>query len=85
MSSLRLALIGGGGIARAHVAAARASGGRVQISAVVDPAEAARKGVADATGAAAFESIERLLDSDAAKSIDGTVVCTPPSARIPIV
>jgi len=85
MSSFNIALIGGGGISRAHIGAAKASEGRIGIAAVVDPAESARKGVADATGAATFASVEELFASDVAKRVNGLVVCTPPSARIPII
>jgi predicted dehydrogenase len=85
MAELQLALVGGGGISRAHIAAARASDGQIRFAAVVDPAESARKGVADTTGAAPFATIEQLLASDVAKKIQGVVVCTPPSARVPIV
>lgn len=85
MTELHLALVGGGGISRAHIAAARASEGRIQFAAVVDPAESARKGAADATGAIAFTSVEQLLGSDLVRTIRGFVVCTPPSARVPIV
>jgi predicted dehydrogenase len=85
MGVFNIALIGGGGISRAHIAAAKASDGRIGVAAVVDPSESARKGVADVTGAAAFESVGQLLSSDVAKRLNGLVVCTPPSARIPIV
>lgn len=81
-----LAIVGGGGISRAHVHAAKASNGALVISAVVDPAETARKAVADATGARPFPNIEDLLAAEGDKrTLDGVVVCTPPSVRQPIV
>jgi predicted dehydrogenase len=81
-----LAIVGGGGISRAHVHAAKSSSGTIVISAVVDPAETARKAVADATGARPFPNIDELLAAESdEKVLDGIVVCTPPSVRIPIV
>lgn len=81
-----LAIVGGGGISRAHVHAAKASNGTLVISAVVDPAETARKAVSDATGARAFPNIEELLSAERDdRVLDGVVVCTPPSVRIPII
>ncbi len=81
-----LAIVGGGGISRAHVNAARASNESIVIKAVVDPAETARKAVCDATGCRGFPNIEELLaDGGDDHSIDGLVICTPPSVRLPIV
>jgi predicted dehydrogenase len=84
MSEFKVGLIGGGGISRAHLAAARNSGGRVEVVASADPSEAARKHLADATGGApVFASADELFARDV--ELDGVVVCTPPSARVPIV
>ena len=81
-----VAIVGGGGISRAHVHAAKNSNGAIVISAVVDPAETARKAVADATGARAFPNIQELLAAESDNRVlNGIVVCTPPSVRIPIV
>ncbi|MGB7161092.1 MAG: Gfo/Idh/MocA family oxidoreductase, partial [Tepidisphaeraceae bacterium] len=85
MSEFAVALIGGGNIARAHVAAAKESGGRIRIAAVVDPSDVARQGIIRATGAAGFASIEQLLASPKVNAVRGAVVCTPPNARLPIV
>lgn len=81
-----LAIVGGGGISRAHASAAKASNEAIQITAVVDPAETARKTVCDALGCRGFPNIEELL-SEAGDDhrIDGVVICTPPSVRVPIV
>lgn len=81
-----LGIVGGGGISRAHIQAARSSNESITISAVVDPAETARKAVCDATGCRAFPSIEELLSAERDdRRLDGVVVCTPPSVRIPII
>src|SRR5687768_5857516 len=73
MGVFSIALIGGGGISRAHIAAAQASEGRIGVAAVVDPSESARKGVADVTGAAAFAAVEQLLGSDEIGRASGRV------------
>jgi predicted dehydrogenase len=83
MSAFKLGLIGGGIISRAHIAAAKASTGRVQIVASVDPAEGARQTLAQNTGAPVFASVEELFNRDI--RLDGIVLCTPPSVRMPIV
>lgn len=86
MSTLNLALIGTGGIARAHVAAAKASNGRVKVAAAVDVSEVARKAIAESTGARAFASAEEFFaDQGKSKSVDAVMICTPPSVRLPIV
>jgi predicted dehydrogenase len=86
MDSLNLALIGAGGISRAHVAAAKASNGRVRIAAVVDMSEVARKAVAESTGARSYASADEFFAEQAkGKSVDAVMICTPPSVRLPIV
>jgi len=81
-----LAIVGGGGISRAHVNAARSSNETIVISAVVDPAETARKAICDATGCRGFPNVEEMLaDEGNDRTIDGLVVCTPPSVRLPII
>jgi predicted dehydrogenase len=84
--TFRIALIGAGGIAGAHVGAAKNSGGRVSIAAVVDPSEQARQSRATETGASAFATMKDFLAAQKKERlVDGVVVCTPPSARIDIV
>jgi predicted dehydrogenase len=78
-------IIGAGGISNAHIAAAKASGGRVSVAAVADPIAANRARVATETGATAFEHADDLIMAAGELGLDGVVVCTPPSARIPIV
>ncbi len=84
MSEFRIALIGGGGISRAHLAAANASGGQIRVVAVADPSDAARAAIIDATGIAGYVSVDALL-AEQSDVIDALIVCTPPSARIDII
>lgn len=84
--TFKIGIIGAGGISGAHVGAAKASGGRVQIVGVVDPVEANRNKVAGETGAHAFDSMDSFLDAvEAGLEVDGVVVCTPPNVRVKIV
>lgn len=81
----KVALIGAGGIANAHAGAAKASNGRVQVVAVVDPVEAARNKMATDLGAKAFASPDELFAAAKGLELNGVVVCTPPSVRVPII
>lgn len=85
MRELPVALIGGGNIAKTHVAAAKESGGRVRVVAVVEPSEIASETIARDTGAVPFASTQALLASSLASGLRGAIVATPPNARIPIV
>jgi len=85
-SVLNVAVVGAGGIAGAHVGAAKASGGRVRIVAVVDPLESSReKTASDAGGAKVFSSVEGLLESAKELNLHAAIVCTPPAVRLNIV
>jgi len=84
MEAFKVAIVGGGGISAAHAAAAKSSGGIVKVVAAVDPAEPARRALAEATGAAAYASFDELL-TDARMKLDAAIICTPPSARVPII
>lgn len=81
----KVALIGAGGIANAHAGAAKASNGRVQVVAVVDPVEANRTKMATDLGAKAFASPDELFAAAKGLELNGVVVCTPPSVRVPII
>lgn len=85
--TFKLAIIGAGGIANAHVNAAKSSGGRVSVVAVVDPNAENRHKIAEAAGGAQeFDSVAALLAAiKAGFAVEGVFVCTPPSVRIPIV
>ena len=83
MSQFQLVMVGGGGIARVHIGAAKAIG--TGVVAVVDPNESARHATADAAGAKGFSSFEEFLASPEARNVNGVIVCTPPSARVCIV
>lgn len=82
----RIAVIGAGGISGAHAGAAKASDGRVQIVAVVDPVAEGRGKLASEWGAQSFDTVASLLKAvGAGLEVDGVVVCTPPSVRVKIV
>ncbi|MEM8781945.1 MAG: Gfo/Idh/MocA family oxidoreductase [Planctomycetota bacterium] len=100
MGSIRLGLIGCGGIAGAHAGAvaslkqglAKANPQApvvqdVSVTAVVDPVAEARPPLAEKTGAQAFATLEDLLAARAAGTVavDAAVLCVPPSCRIPLV
>lgn len=85
MAEFQIAIVGGGGISKAHIAAAKATGGRIAVAAVVDPDEAARAAAAENAGAAPFATFDQFLASPLAGSVKGVVICTPPSVRIDIV
>ena len=85
MAEFEVAVVGGGGISRAHIAAAKTTGGRVSIAAVVDPNENARRAAADAAEAKAFATFEDFLGAPESKTVRGVIVCTPPSVRLAIV
>jgi predicted dehydrogenase len=84
MSQFKIAIVGAGGISRAHIVAAQATHGNISIGAIIDPIESARKSAADAAGGCPhYASLEEALSAD--KSLNGVAICTPPSARIPLV
>ncbi len=85
-SVLNIAIIGAGGISGAHNGAVKASGGRVAVTAVVDPDAAAAHKLADEHGAQVFGSADQLVEAVAAGlDVHAVVVCTPPSVRIKII
>lgn len=85
-AEFKVAMIGAGGISGAHSGAAKASGGRVRIVAVVDPSDNARAKLASEHNAQAFESVATFIKAvGAGLAVDGVIVCTPPSIRIKIV
>lgn len=85
MVKKRLAIIGSGIIAEAHVAAALESE-RLTVTAVADPLAERREKLAKLAGASAFSSLDDLLSNDKARAeVDAAVICTPPSIRIDLV
>jgi predicted dehydrogenase len=83
--TLNLALIGAGGISRAHLAAVDALKGAVKVTAVVEPGADARKAAVERTGAKGFESVEAFMAAKPREIAQAALVCTPPSARMIIV
>jgi predicted dehydrogenase len=83
MSQFQLGIVGGGGIARVHIAAAKSLG--AGIVGVVDPNQAARQAAAQAAGAKEFASFDAFLAAPEARHMNAILVCTPPSARLSII
>jgi myo-inositol 2-dehydrogenase/D-chiro-inositol 1-dehydrogenase len=79
MGQTRIALIGGGGVARRH-ATVLAGFGDVAIVGVVDVVPEAAATVAQETGAVPFDDVEAMLDATAP---DAVYVCVPPFAHGP--
>lgn len=85
MAKKRIAIIGSGIIAGAHVAAATESE-KLTVTAVADPMADRRDKLAKQAGASAFSSLDELLSNDRARAeVDALVICTPPSIRIDLV
>lgn len=85
--TFRFAIIGAGGISNAHGSAVRANSQALAISAVVDPIPASRAKLVADHSAEQFDSVEQFLSAreSGRVQVDGVVVCTPPSSRVPIV
>ncbi|MBU6414397.1 MAG: Gfo/Idh/MocA family oxidoreductase [Planctomycetes bacterium] len=85
--TFKIAIIGAGGIANAHMAAAKDSGGRVEVVAVVDPIQESRSKLVAAAGQAAdFADVDALIKArKGGLVVEGVLVCTPPSVRVKIV
>ncbi|GEM_PF-388620 len=84
----KVAIIGAGGISGAHSGAIMGSGGRVRLTAAIDPNRAAVQTLAAAhQGASAFSEVDEFLKAHKTGRIeaDGVVICTPPSMRIGII
>lgn len=80
--AFRIGIVGAGGIAGAHVSAAKESAGALRVVGLADPNTSAAADRAAGCGAQAFGSARAMLDS---VEVDGLVICTPPSARLEIV
>jgi predicted dehydrogenase len=78
MGQTRIAVAGAGAIGRAHIAVVRASP-RCELTAIVDPAPAARAH-ADAVGVPLYTSLTELLHKDRP---DGVILATPNQLHLP--
>jgi predicted dehydrogenase len=76
-STLRVAVVGTGGIGKAHLEAWK-SVADARVVAVVDTDEARAKEVGESLGVAAFGSVAEMLSGVRPDAVD---VCTPPSAH----
>ncbi len=75
---LRLAIVGTGGIAKAHRKNLDAIGGN-KVVAVADVDEANLKEAADSLGARPYADFNELFDKEDA--LDAVILCTPPTVR----
>ncbi|WP_082533785.1 Gfo/Idh/MocA family protein [Marmoricola sp. Leaf446] len=75
--TVRVAMLGAGGVARRHVEVLSALDG-VEVVAVADPVRASADALADLAGARAFSDVEEALE---AGPLDAAYVCVPPFAH----
>lgn len=83
-----IAIIGAGGISGAHSGAIKASGGKLALTAAVDPsADNLNKLLSAHEGAQGFATTDAFLKARARGDVqaDGVVICTPPSIRVKLV
>lgn len=80
---LRLALIGCGGIAEAHIRGAERVGARIEVTAVVDPDPGRRAAMATRTGASGFASLDEAIDR-AGASFDAVDILVPHDLHEPV-
>ena len=82
MAKIRVAVIGAGGIAAAHLRAYATHAQRCEIVGIADVVESAAQEKAATYGGRAFDDGERMLD---AVKPDAISVCTPPKFHLPAV
>ena len=82
MAKIRMAVIGAGGIAGAHLRAYAAHAERCEIVGIADALESAAREKAATYGGAVFSDGEAMLD---ALKPDAVSICTPPKYRLPYV
>lgn len=82
MRKVRVAVIGAGGIAAAHLRAYAAHAERCEIVGIADVVESAAQEKAATYGGRAFHDGERMLD---ALQPDALSICTPPKYHLPAV
>ena len=82
MSRMRVAIIGAGGIAGAHLRAYAAQSERCEIVGIADVDESAAEARADEFGGRAFSDGAAMIE---ALRPDAISLCTPPKFRIPFV
>lgn len=83
-STIRIGIVGAGGMGKTHAASVRALGDAARVVGVVDGVADAAATLADQTGAKAFSdagSMFRELEGE----LDGVVLCTPPSIRLDVI
>lgn len=82
MAKIRVAVIGAGGIAAAHLRSYATHAERCEIVGIADVVESAAQEKAATYGGRAFDDGERMLD---AVKPDAISICTPPKYHLPAV
>ncbi|MCE2472982.1 MAG: Gfo/Idh/MocA family oxidoreductase, partial [Anaerolineae bacterium] len=82
MAKVRVAVIGAGGIAAAHLRSYATHAERCEVVGIADVVESAAQEKAATYGGRAFDDGERMLD---AVKPDGVSICTPPKYHLPAV
>ena len=80
MPKTRIAIVGAGGIAGAHLKAYAAHSDRCQIVGIADVVESAAQDKAAQFGGSAFSDLDAMLD---ATEPDALSICTPPRFHLP--
>ena len=75
--TLRVGIVGCGGISRAHLAAYQAAG--VEVVSVYDVVASSAAGMAEQAGARVVGSLKQMADQD---RLDAVSICSPPSAHL---
>ena len=74
MPQIKVGLIGGGGIAAAHIRGYRVHADKIGITAVADAVEQTRRGRGGELGATPYTDYRRMLE---AEDIDAVDICLP--------
>lgn len=82
--TVRIGIVGAGGMGRTHSQAAASLGGAARVTGVVDADASAAAKLAGEIGATGFGSVDELLRAQG-EALDAIVVCTPPSVRESVV
>lgn len=86
MTLTRIAIVGAGGVSKAHVAAVRELAGKVAISAVIEPRQEARDAFIQANaGSRGFDTVASFIAAGGKSIADALVLCTPPNVRLEII
>lgn len=82
--TVRIGIVGAGGMGRTHSNAAASLGGSARVTGIVDSDASAAGKLASEVGATGYGSVEELLRAQG-DELDALVLCTPPSVRVSVV